>query len=151
MRKHTLQIFEYLVHNGSNTQLIFVPTPTEGQKFTSCSVCIEAIRDPRLDIYDYCIPSMYLQFNVSLDHAASAAHPATVKTVNELFDSAGRVASIYSGDYRKCQVYLLATVLMVDDLYLFKGGQGENVSQGDQFDSCRRTCLPFETMQIHWI
>lgn len=83
-----------------------MPEPSEKQKYTSFSICIEAIRNPHLNIHDCYAPSSRIDFNVCLEHGQTEAdrRSSTCKTVNELFDPGLHAASAQPHTYRNCGV-----------------------------------------------
>lgn len=86
----------------TNLRLIFVPTPSENQKYTSTSICIQAIREPRVETVNFVESRMFLELGVSLTHGASTAHPATCKTVEDFFEPTDE--ALNSHEYRNCNI-----------------------------------------------
>jgi hypothetical protein len=90
----------------ADDKLIFVPLDQEKNKYTSISICVEAIRDPQLESYQYSVPNHLLEFNVCLEHGASAAqrHSDSCKTVGEIFGQGKQETSSQLPTYRACRV-----------------------------------------------
>jgi len=88
----------------TNYRLIFVPLPSEKQKYNSFSICIEALEDPRLGTTAYPQPCHILEFDIHLDHGNlwGPRNPAC-KTVGELFDSGSTNTSPHHV-YRTCLI-----------------------------------------------
>jgi hypothetical protein len=87
----------------TNLRLIFVPTPSENQTYTSSSICIQAIQEPHIDSYDYGAATAFLGFDIGLSHGASATHPATCKTIGDFFE-VPHDAPLNLHEYRRCHI-----------------------------------------------
>lgn len=125
---------EYVLcwNNLTNEQLIFVPFAAAKQKYTSFSICIEAIREPNLATYDIYSQNS-VDFTVCLDHGRTAAqrHPETCRTVDELFDPGLQDVPPQHHVYRKCKVPVPPRdegANREDPDEFSKDGEGQNVS-----------------------
>jgi hypothetical protein len=89
-----------------NVQLILVPLDKENHRYKSISICVEAIRNPHLESYEFSVPNHLLDFDVSLDHGASIAqrHTDSCKTVGELFGQERHETPSNLPAYRSCRV-----------------------------------------------
>ena len=87
--------------------MIFVPLACAKQRYTSFSVCIEAIREPHLRPFDLYGVKNAIDFSVCLEHGRTAAqkHPDTCKTVGDLVDPLYSAESRQAHSDQNCNVF----------------------------------------------
>lgn len=85
-----------------------MPFPFEKQRYKAFSICIEAIRNPRIENRELEIPEYVLEFDVCLRHgtAAAARHHDSCKTVADVFDHASQDSPPHPHVYRVGRVTL---------------------------------------------
>jgi hypothetical protein len=89
----------------TNYRLIFIPVAKGKSKYSPFSICIEAIRKPRLSTIGFSSANC-LEFKLCLDHGASAIRnqPEKSRTVGDLFVELFHKRPFDPRDYKSCEV-----------------------------------------------